>query len=271
MGAWKDLPDELAIMVLHWLDRMQPKEWWNSPRVNQDILRCSYVSRQFHDIVEPILYREVKLRVEALEDEVSFSQLRNLARTIASRPRLGDLVQKLDAYGLVVSDEPSDAEDVVNLCNTVLTPEDLKGVLENTADNDHQTKKILLDVTTRLGLSNGLALQGDSIGEFILLLHLLPRLQELQMEMGDDMAIVALASLRVFSGSVPAGLQSLSKLSIFYQDTEVTSRFYDEASRAAVFIDILSAERLLHKLGRTVHDAALPHYIHHRFFRRRRR
>lgn len=230
MGTWNDLPNELAIMVLHWLDRQEPMKQRNNPRVNQNILQCTYVSRQFRDIVEPILYREVKIRAEYSGDD-PFPQLRHLARTISSRPELGACVQKLDASGLAVSErigEPPDGYDDADWCRRNYSLEDLEVYLKRGPDNTRSDKRVLLDAIARLGLPNGLIVEGGSIGEFFLLLHLLHRLQELQMGMTDDMAVIAAASMGAFAGGVPVGMQSISKLSIFCEDIEVNTPFHKE-------------------------------------------
>lgn len=225
MGTWEDLPNELAFMIFEWLDHQKPMEQGSSPRVNEDILQCTYVSRQFRAIVEPILYREVKIRAEnGGDDDDMLPQFRCLARTIALRPELGALIQKLDASGLAMRERThvtSDLDGRDDWRTTTYSPETIAVYLDERPDEVRSDKKVLLDAIARLHLPNGLIVAGDSISEFILLLHLLHQLRELQMGMTDEMSIIAVASLGAFAGGVPAGLQSLSKLSIFCEDIEV--------------------------------------------------
>lgn len=218
-------------MILYWVTRQSElnalvNALFNSG-VNPKILPCTLVSRQFRKITEPLIYREVKIKAQRPYTAASYSfpQLRHFARAIALRPELSALVQKFDASSLAITErtgEPPEVIDGTVWCNRSYSLEDVEVYLERRSDEVRADKRVLLDAITRLGLPNGLIVEGNSIGEFLLLLHLLPRLKELQLKMSDDMAVIAIASLGAFGGKVPTGMQSISKLSIVHEGVEVT-------------------------------------------------
>ncbi|KAF8314554.1 hypothetical protein DL93DRAFT_2228003 [Clavulina sp. PMI_390] len=74
---------------------------------------------------------------------------------------------------------------------------------------------IILNALPTLGLSNGLMLHGLSDGVFIILLHLLPKLQVLDIEAMSDLSHIACSCFGPIGGIVPIALQSISELSLY--------------------------------------------------------
>lgn len=169
------------------------------------------VSRQFHDIVEPILYEEV-IFVAENQSRDSYNGLRHLTRTIASRPELGYFVQGLHNFNLPIDIEDSD------FASSDLSPEMVENDIQQETDEVRADLNILLNAAGRLGLRNGLILSSN-LGQLIFLLHLLPRLRQFTgMRESNQISFLALSSLGAFAGGVPAGLQSISKLSVAFFD-----------------------------------------------------
>lgn len=216
MGTWHDLPTELAILIFSSLEYH-----------TNNLIQCTYVSRQIRAIVELLIYRDVEIKGETYD--VSYKKLYHFIRTIVCRPELGDLV-----HDLAIPDirDPTDSyiieEDFTRSCNSNLTPEEVSAIRCREAANDRTDMDIFLNAATRLGLPNGLTLIGGGVGKLILLFHHLGRLKKLQLRIGltetFSMRLVAYSALGTFTGGVPLGLQSLSELSMVYRAGEVNMR-----------------------------------------------
>lgn len=217
MGAWSDLPNELATMILHSLD---PLDRFRNPQ--KHIMRCTYVSHQFRSIAEPILYREVKLALADEDEDDPFRQLRQLTRTVVSRPQIGKLIQSLEIPSLPSGLYDSDPEGI----NSSHSLKNVEKTLRADTTEVRADLRILLDAAARLKLPNGLILQGGLIGELFLLLHHLPRLQKLNIKMNNDVRMFASSALGDLPGGIPAGLQSVSELSICHDDPEVSLQLF---------------------------------------------
>lgn len=220
MGTWNDLPTELAIIILHSLDHKSDRRRHQRiyPCVNKNLLHCTYVSHQFHDITMPILYREVNVAPEySYSTKIDpFRQLRLLTRTVVSRPQIGHLIQALEIPSLPTEIDGSEEID------TSLSSDDVEINLGKQMSGAQINFRDMLDAATRSELPNGLNLQGKLVGGLLRLLHHLPRLQKLHLKMRNDIRMIALAALGAFSSGVPAGLKSLSELSISDASYEVS-------------------------------------------------
>lgn len=219
MGSWNDLPIELAIIIIGSLDN----KYLSAP--NRDMISCTSVSRQFRDIAEPIIYRNVYLELDP--ERGDFPQLRRFVRTIVSRPHLGNLVRLLKVPRLPdYRDGDYYPEDMT--CTSAL--DDIKHILGKEFNTIREDLTILLNAASRLGLPDHLIIYGSSIGELFLLLHHLPLLETLTMIMRDDVRFIAASILGDFVSGVPVALQSVSELSITCEDFEVSLLFFQNSN-----------------------------------------
>ncbi|KAF8308444.1 hypothetical protein DL93DRAFT_1885143 [Clavulina sp. PMI_390] len=74
----------------------------------------------------------------------------------------------------------------------------------------------ILRVLPTYGVNNGLVARGGPSGILITLLHLLPRLRILAVNAGNELEHIAKSCFGCFAGGVPAGLKSLSTLSLWW-------------------------------------------------------
>lgn len=224
MGAWNNLPNELASTILHYLDKRigWPTDHHQS---NKDIVHCTTVSHQFRTIVEPMLYREVHLSAEWQDDDDPHRQLRQFTRTITSRPELGLLVKHLHGSDLNGEDDDShELEEFSELCSGTVGVNEIGELLETMNNEARSDIQFLLMHVERKGLPNGLLLHGGTHGLLILLLHQLEALQTLSLETRNTLPVAAFASLGYFIGGIPTGLRSLKQASVFYEDTEASAK-----------------------------------------------
>lgn len=218
MGSWSDLPIELAIIII----RSLHNEHLSAP--NRDMISCSYVSHQFRDITEPIIYRNVYLELDP--ERSDFRQLRRFVRTIVSRPQLGNFVRLLKVPRLPYYRNRSyDPEDMA----FTLAPYDVEYIVGTELNGIREDLTILMDAASRLGLPNHLIIYGGSIGELFLLLHHLPLLENLMITMRNEIRFIATSALGDFVGGIPMALQSVSKLSITCEDFEVSLHFFQKS------------------------------------------
>ncbi|KAF8309991.1 hypothetical protein DL93DRAFT_2099672 [Clavulina sp. PMI_390] len=228
MAVWADLPSELATNVLHELDPVRYKtaqELWVAKvlhRVDQTLLSCTYVSHQFRAIIEPLLYRQLVLSAARDETDGQYTSrnLQQFTRALVLRPELANHVRELDISSLDgVYGKNRDIAALVTQCNISYDEErvhDAFSAASKAARDD------LLDISSALaglGLSNGILLHGGGNGVLIVLLHLLPRLQKLEITARSQLEFVARSSLAAFTGGIPLGLKLCSKLMINYDDT----------------------------------------------------
>lgn len=222
MGAWSDLPYELASTIVHYLD-MRQKWPPGDHQVNRDVLHCTSVSHQFRAIAEPIFYREVHLSGDWRDHAKIHRRLRRFTRTITSRPELGLLVKHLHGSNLDEEDDGEQRlEELVELCSSTVGASEsakLLGLMNDKARDDVQF--LLLNIE-RKGLPNGLLLRGGAHGLAILLLHQLAALQILSLETYAALPMIAFASLGYFIGGVPAGLKSLRQISVLWGSDEAS-------------------------------------------------
>ncbi|KAF8302582.1 hypothetical protein DL93DRAFT_493417 [Clavulina sp. PMI_390] len=108
MAVRANLPAELALQVLQELDsgrEQTPTKNWSASRrdlkrVNQDLLNCLYVSRQFRALVEPLFYSRIYFPTSQFwhinRGQFYFRPFSQLTRTLALRPELAKHVRELD-------------------------------------------------------------------------------------------------------------------------------------------------------------------------------
>lgn len=248
MGTWNDLPVELVLIIIRLLDNERDSH------PNRDVISCTYVSHLLRDVAEPFLYREVDVEPDSEGDLV---QLRCLARTIASRPRLGEYVQHLDIPSLPYGSYDSEEIDFI------IASDAMEYVIGTETNEFGEDLTILLDAATRVGLPNNLIIDGGTIGELFLLLHLLPHLQTLRMRLRNDVCLIATSALGDFAGGMPAALQSVSDLSLFYDDYEVSVPFLVKSGcRTNKILNYFVAGGLQPQKCHAFHDAPLPIILH---------
>ncbi|KAF8308432.1 hypothetical protein DL93DRAFT_2086921 [Clavulina sp. PMI_390] len=228
MAVWANLPSELATSVLYELDPTRYKttyELWSARnRVDQNLLNCTYVSRQFRAIIEPLLYRKVHLPVawKAGEDQISFRNVQQFTRTLVLRPELGKHVRELDIPCLDADyDENDDISTFVQECNTPYEEDEVDESLSAMSEPARGDLQQILPALARLGINNGLLLRGGGNGLLLVLLHLLPKLQKLELIARSELEFIAYSCFAAFVGGIPAGLSSISELTLGYEDTEV--------------------------------------------------
>lgn len=204
--------------------------WWNflptelisdivSRELNQhDLRNLSLVSRQLHDIVEPILYTRISFKDKAqyveqvepsnpLHTSTCRSRMRQFMRTITNRPELCSRVIALDLG-------PITEENTVTKANTLLVqhmmmpfytipqePSSLEAFYASKTQSSAQGYIILAKACEKVGLGTNWIIRGDDIilmdgvdpncrgegfsfeqwGLSLLILHHLPRLQTLEL------------------------------------------------------------------------------------------
>ncbi|KAF8308434.1 hypothetical protein DL93DRAFT_2171100 [Clavulina sp. PMI_390] len=77
----------------------------------------------------------------------------------------------------------------------------------------------ILEALGEMGLPNGLVARGGPNGLLLALLHMLPKLQRLIIGARAELGLLAKSCMGAFAGGVPAGLLSISELSISYDPT----------------------------------------------------
>lgn len=245
MANWRELPNELRLEIINYLDS------------HLDILNALSVSRQFRTILEPRLYNSPRIGGYGSRDWVynSFAQIRRFVRTIVTRPELGLLVKSL-FISLHPHDRPQrftfDSAGEVRACNEILDAandeimetsfsETMLAVLQigirnstternSDSDKDHKAVmaaharedlRVLSIAATAKGLPNGLILNGGCRGQLVFLLQHLPNLENLTVRALNDIETVALACVGSFHGGIPVGLRSIKHLMLIYNDAEV--------------------------------------------------
>ncbi|KAF8320364.1 hypothetical protein DL93DRAFT_1835718 [Clavulina sp. PMI_390] len=240
MGVWADLPAEIAILVLRALestaDEKEAAEKLDGAtrfRVNQDLVNCTYVSRQFRAIVESLLYRDIWLpgNEKITEERPFLYRLFKLTRAIVMRPMLGKYVHKLSipSMGHNLTYDYWDVDAIISKSNTNYG--DLDEINESlfelggaaTGDLEH-----ILKALPARGLRNGLIVRGGPCGVLIALFHFLPRLQSLTIDVGEQLEFIALSCFGAFVGGIPAGLTSVSELLVFHEEYEIRCGFHTE-------------------------------------------
>lgn len=131
-----------------------------------------------------------------------------------------------------------------------LSPADVESILETKTAEARVDLRILLDAAARSKLPNELIIKSELVGECFLLLHHSPCLQTLRVTMREDLRTIALSALGDFAGGVPAGLQSMSELSIFYDYFQVSHSlvWITETLKCSVYLCCRAdlARRMLH-------------------------
>ncbi|KAF8309985.1 hypothetical protein DL93DRAFT_1679460 [Clavulina sp. PMI_390] len=217
MGVWADLPYELAIHVLEALSsRSSPQgDLIASSKARKDLLSCTCVSRQFHTIARPLLFRNVHLESAFPHRKQGiyqfFPAIHRFASAIILEPHLGKYVRRLFVDSL--GDYYRDFDVYLSRWNQSIDEEEVQNMLSGYITGQPDLA-IILDALPGLGLSNGLVMHGRSDGIFVVLLHLLPNLQVLDIESYSGIACIACSCFGGFGGRIPAALLSISELSL---------------------------------------------------------
>ncbi|KAF8302586.1 hypothetical protein DL93DRAFT_493798 [Clavulina sp. PMI_390] len=256
MAIWANLPPELATHILRELEpsRKTPDERRAArmhSRVDQDLLSCTYVSHQFRAIIEPLLYCSIDLPVlwDSKQGHDPFQTRRQFTRALALRPELGNYVYDLNITSLDNGyQSKGDTKDFIAACNTVYDEDQVEELLTVASEVASSDLRSILLALKPLGLNNGLVLQGGTNGLLIILFHLLPKLRTLGITAWSEPEFVAHSYFGAFTGGVPAGLKSVSWVSLSYGDTEngfgtaVVAPFIALPSIEALIIGSFAAE-----------------------------
>lgn len=218
MAKWQDLPPELVLHILQKLNN------------TRDHNNASFVSRQFHALVEPQLYSDISILPNLRDDdeddddggEARTRGFRHFVRTIVRRPSLGSHVKRLK----LASWEHNYYEfpDDLHRCHLKFPDEDRDEALAYAKyDGTREDLTIIAAAAVARGLPNGMILAAGSRGLAIVLLHYLPNLKHLSVVSRNEIETVGLSCLGSFEGGVPAGLLSISTLNMVYDNS-----VYDE-------------------------------------------
>ncbi|KAF8302585.1 hypothetical protein DL93DRAFT_2173174 [Clavulina sp. PMI_390] len=219
MAIWADLPTELAINVIQELYNFHSSaEFWH---VDKNLLSCTYVSRQFRSLVEPFLYRDICLIDPdfwgAKQARDPFRPLQQLTRTFILRPDLAQYVRVLQASSS--DDDYEDYDTFMLRCNFAYDKDRTDKYLSAASEAVRGDIQHILPALDSLGLKNGLVLRGGTNGIMLVLLHLLPRLETLEMTCGSEVELFSCSCFGVFSGRIPPGLNSVSDFTVYYKHT----------------------------------------------------
>lgn len=223
MAKWQDLPTELILYILQNLNN------------TRDHNSASWVSRQFHALVEPQLYSYIwilpnnDLVYEADDDsngvEDRTRAFRHFVRTIVARPSLGAHVKTLGLASWEPMKTHYDYSEDIRLCHLNLSEEESREALEDApSDGAREDLTLIATAAVAKGLPNGMVLSAGSRGLAILLLHYVPNLKDLLIMSLNEIETVALTCFGFFDGGVPAGLLSINSIDMVYDDTEVRPR-----------------------------------------------
>lgn len=206
MASWNDLPTELVILILERLT------------LTRDIVNALPVCHLFRTLLEPNLYKAVDIS-KSDDDDVSPSVML-LLRTVVARPDLGLLVRSL-SFGSLGESEGEYEEGIseVYACS-VKHNDGSTEPLWRSLGGEPDDLGSLLSALAQKGLPNGVILSG-SRGQIIFLLHYTPNLASLSFTCATGVATIALAALGCFVGGVPIGLQSITRIVLNYDDTEM--------------------------------------------------
>ncbi|KAF8309990.1 hypothetical protein DL93DRAFT_1679760 [Clavulina sp. PMI_390] len=231
MAVWADLPPELAISILQELDPTQyaePDEPWFEKvrdRVDQPLLSYSHVSHQFRTIIDTLLYHRVRIPAWRNEwnDQYSSRTLQQFTRAIVLRPQLAKHVRELYIPGLEFEcyEDEEDIYTFANDCSTIYEKDEVDESLSSMSEAACGDLKQILPALASLGLPNGFVLRGGGNGLLLVLLHLLPNLRKLAIAARTELELIAYSSLATFAGGVPAGLNSVTDITLEYDDTKV--------------------------------------------------
>ncbi|KAF8309986.1 hypothetical protein DL93DRAFT_2230554 [Clavulina sp. PMI_390] len=258
MGVWADLPDELATQVLRELCPGQPMQnERQTDRRENNLLQCTYVSRRFHSIAKPLLYRDIRLQGPPPPERKGripyFLSLLRFTRAIVLEPRMGKCVRRLSANSLGSS--YGDFDFSVARRKQLVDEQEIQKALSGD-DVARPDLSIIIDALPALGLSNGLVLHGSSDGIFIILLHLLPKLQVLNIEAQSDIVFLAYSCFGGFGGRIPDSLQSISELSLDAR----SNKYYAGVLEIDEFAPFMSLPSLRTMTVRKIHGEDLERH-----------
>ncbi|KAF8310036.1 hypothetical protein DL93DRAFT_1684009 [Clavulina sp. PMI_390] len=232
MGVWSDLPAEIATEVLNHLaasragaPASQAHLRVRRKRVEQGLLSCSYVSHQFHTIIEPYLYCNIwldgglRLSPEGVIFQ-SWNNLYQLTRAIVQRPELGIHVRNLSVA--TSGFDYKNIRSAVALQNSMYGETDVEKIVETLShtESGREDLRTILSALPSVGLRNGIIVHGGINGVIIVLLHLLLRLRGVEFRATYELEYIAYSCFGTLACGIPAGLKSISKLSLSCSDID---------------------------------------------------
>ncbi|KAF8310034.1 hypothetical protein DL93DRAFT_1684108 [Clavulina sp. PMI_390] len=221
MAAWADLPAEIAITILQEVSRRPCYPHLILPYIleaQKHTRSCVRVSRQFRGITEPLLYHEIYIPAPKRDGSHALLNLSRFVRAIVQKPALGRHVRMLSVplnSGGVDSTGSYRAQTVIE-CSTTKNHFNISSNLARGNEPTRDNLQAILIALPDLFPDGSVIGEGPS-GILLTLLHLLPKLQKLEIRAIDHMQFIA-NSCSVGPGeSVPAALRSITELSVSSQ------------------------------------------------------
>ncbi|KAF8309977.1 hypothetical protein DL93DRAFT_2084921, partial [Clavulina sp. PMI_390] len=154
-------------------------------------------------------------------------RLLQFTRVVINNPSFGKHVRRFSTSSLGC--EYKDFAAALDLWNTSFDEKEVEDAISHRGASRSDLVTIF-ETLPGLGLRNGLLLHGGNDGVFIVLLHLLPKLRTLEIEVEEpSIRRIAYACFGVFGGRVPISLQSIVELSISSEgDPEIDGGFETE-------------------------------------------